>query len=280
MDWLQEGLPYGIVAGLAVLFGVLLFVRHRLQIQLNRPRIRIGNGQTIGRREEQDDYFATAHRSGTTLAVLGDGISGMSNGRLASTVAVTTFVQTFQELGEGQEIGAYLHRAARSGNTEILRRLNGAKGGTTLIAAVIRDGLLYWGSVGDSILTVLRGNTFIPINKKHTFGSVLEERVLSGEITKEEAVHNPLKNRLVNFMGHEGFKGIEIGDEPFRLEPKDRVILCSDGVYHALSEVELEDIFKRNRSPQKAAEAIIEAVELKSRPNQDNATIIILDKGW
>ncbi|UJF32218.1 PP2C family protein-serine/threonine phosphatase [Paenibacillus hexagrammi] len=281
-NWLitPEAVPYTVLTGWGILFILLLLLRGQLKARLSFPAIRVGNGQTIGLREEQDDYFATAFMEHGALAVLGDGISGMANGRLASTAAVTVFVKEFQRLGRSADLRSFFAGTARRSNEEIVSSLGGGRGGTTLVAAVVSDGLLYWGSVGDSILTVYRNGEFIPINSRQTFGSVLQSRYLSGEITKEEAVTNPLQHRLVNYLGHEGFKDIEVGNEPFRLQKKDKVILCSDGVYHALTEMEIEQLLRSSRHPQQAAERIIEAVEAKGRSNQDNATIVILDKGW
>lgn len=66
--------------------------------QNEKNKIEIGNGQTIGRRDEQDDYFSTAETNNGTIAVLADGISGLANGRMASTVAVNTFIEEFKSL--------------------------------------------------------------------------------------------------------------------------------------------------------------------------------------
>lgn len=68
-----------------------------------------------------------------------------------------------------------------------------------------------------------------------------------------------------------------MGSEPFALRPGDRVILCSDGVYNTMPEVEPESILSQPISPNDAAEGIIEAIEAKGLANQDNATIVIVD---
>ncbi|MOA20132.1 hypothetical protein D3C78_1405570 [compost metagenome] len=57
----------------------------------------------------------------------------------------------------------------------------------------------------------------------------------------------------------------------------DKVLLCSDGLYNTLTEVEMEAVLNRASSPQEAAELMIEEVERKRLNNQDNATIVILE---
>ncbi|MED1946780.1 MULTISPECIES: PP2C family serine/threonine-protein phosphatase [Brevibacillus] len=276
----QGAIPYLIVLGVIIAITLLFRLRAALIRQEMNPVIQIGNGQTIGRREEQDDYFSTATSSHGTIAVLADGISGLANGRLASTLAVTTFIREFTKLDNPKHMSLFFSRAASLANSEILQALRGSRGGTTLVAGVIVEDKLYWGAVGDSIITVFRNGEFIPINQKDIYESVLEARFLSGEITKDEALEHPQKKQLINYLGYENFQNIEIGREPFPLEKGDKVILCSDGVYDTLTEMELEQVLFQNIAAHDAADQIIEAVESKQKANQDNATILILEKGW
>ncbi|MBY0088821.1 protein phosphatase 2C domain-containing protein [Brevibacillus sp. M2.1A] len=276
----QGAIPYLVVLGVIIAITLLFRLRAALIRQEMNPVIQIGNGQTIGRREEQDDYFSTATSSHGTIAVLADGISGLANGRLASTLAVTTFIREFTKLDNPKHLSLFFSRAASLANSEILQALRGSRGGTTLVAGVIVEDKLYWGAVGDSIITVFRNGEFISINQKDIYESVLEARFLSGEITKDEALDHPQKKQLINYLGYDNFQNIEIGREPFPLEKGDKVILCSDGVYDTLTEMELEQILFQNIAAHDAADQIIEAVESKQKANQDNATILILEKGW
>lgn len=278
----QNWVPYLIVLTCTAAILLLLGVRRRLlldTVSLEPPAsgMPIGNGQTIGAREEQDDYFASVTTAHGTAAVLADGISGLAHGRMASTLAVTVFIREFLKLEHIREVQSFFAKAAKISNTEILRNLKGAPGGTTLVAAVIADDLLYWGAVGDSMIMVFREDNFIRMNERHILESVLQERCLTGQITREEAMEHPMKRRLINYLGYENFKSIEIGSEPFRLQPGDRILLCSDGVYNTMTEVELEQILSKPISPHDAAEEIIEAIEQKRLANQDNATIVIVD---
>lgn len=238
--------------------------------------ISLGNAQTIGRRAEQDDYFASAVTKVGTLAVLADGISGVSNGRMASTLAVTMFSREFLKLDDAGDIPEFFHKASIVSNRAIMEQLGGAIGGTTLVAAVISDHRLHWGAVGDSLILLFRDGEFLPVNSKDTFESVLEARYLAGEIGREEVSGNPMKNQLTNYLGYGGFMSMEIG-EPIPLEPGDIVILCSDGVYDALTEVEMEEILMQRMPPQETAEEMIACVERKSYKHQDNATVLILE---
>lgn len=57
----------------------------------------IGNAQTIGTREKQDDSFATSVRGYGIMAIVADGIGGYINGNLASQITVATFLDEFEK---------------------------------------------------------------------------------------------------------------------------------------------------------------------------------------
>ncbi|KMY31442.1 PP2C family protein-serine/threonine phosphatase [Lysinibacillus xylanilyticus] len=274
-------LPYIIALVFIVVLVALLIIRNMLAQQNEKNKIEIGNGQTIGRRDEQDDYFSTAETKDGTIAVLADGISGLANGRMASTVAVNTFIEEFKKLSGLNTLEKFFKEAAFASNHMIVENLNGSNGGTTLVAAVIdENGFLHWGAVGDSVITIFRNGEFKAINQKHIFESVLTERYISGEISQLEVQENPLKKRLINYLGYEGFKNMDIGKSPIQLNRGDKVCLFSDGVYDTLTEVEMEKILSQQATPYDIAQDMIKAVEQKRLKNQDNATIVILEKTW
>ncbi|GED64783.1 PP2C family protein-serine/threonine phosphatase [Lysinibacillus fusiformis] len=273
--------PYIIALIFIVVLIFLLIIRGILAQKMEKGKIYIGNGQTIGRRDEQDDYFSTAETAQGTIAVLADGISGLANGRMASTIAVTTFIEEFKKLGNLNQLQDFLKKAAMASNHMIVENLNGSNGGTTLVTAIIdNDGYLHWGAVGDSVITIFRNGEFLAINQKHIFESVLTERYIAGEISQLEVQENPLKKRLINYLGYEGFKNLDTGNNPIQLHKGDKVCLFSDGIYDALTEVEMEKILSQQAPPYDLAQNIIKAVEQKRLKNQDNATILILEKIW
>jgi PPM family protein phosphatase len=278
----QDLLPYLIITGAFLLLLLLVYLRSKTlgSTEQRGAKPLIGNGQILGKREEQDDYFSTASTVHGTIAVLADGISGLSHGRMASTLAVSAFIREFYKLDSTVPYSAFLEHAASLSNRQIIEQLGGAQGGTTLVAAIITgERMLYWGAVGDSMITIFRKGEFIPVNHRHTLESVLEGQVLDGKITKSEAELHPHRGRLINYLGYEGFKRMEIGKEPIQLEYGDRVLLYSDGVSNALTELELERILLKRQPPYDAAQEMMEAVEAKQLGKQDNATVIILDIG-
>ena len=106
------------------------------------------NAQHVGRRDEQQDYFAYSDiynkeecaRIGV-LSVIADGMGGMENGRLASRRATEVFFSAYIDgMNKGAKVNDALMYAVHKANDAVCA-IDGA--GTTLCAAVIKDGYLY-----------------------------------------------------------------------------------------------------------------------------------------
>jgi len=256
---------------------LLFFLKHLLNKNTEKQRLVVGNAQTIGKREQQEDSFATTSTENGLLAVLADGMGGYTQGKMASHTAVETFVRRFRNTGNIHPLEKFFRETVLLCNQRVLQQGKGERSGTTLVAVVINENELYWVSVGDSAIVLFRDGELENLNKKHVFQRVLEERYLSGEISEKELIRNPKKKRLTSYIGHEGFKDIEIYNKTIRLSPGDKVILCSDGVYNSLSELEIEHLLAKKTSPTRIAEEIIDLIDRKDLPHQDNATLIIIE---
>jgi serine/threonine protein phosphatase PrpC len=261
------------------LFGIGLFglikVRQSLNRDHHKPDVVIGNAQTKGKRAEQEDSFATAITVQGALAVLADGMGGYTDGRLASEIVVKTFMEQFssQTLGGVEQ---FFQTTSRLCNDNILKLKEATKIGSTLVAAIVSGRKLYWVSIGDSAIMLYRNGELTGLNKKHNFQTMLEEQYQSGKISKAELVNNPKKKRLTSFLGSDGFREIDLSQRPLLLLPNDKIILCSDGVYNSISELEMEKILGLNLKPNDMAERIIKKIVNHKVANQDNATIVIL----
>ncbi|MDP4180315.1 MAG: protein phosphatase 2C domain-containing protein [Bacillota bacterium] len=269
--------PYIYVFISIITICVLFYLRYYLKNAKKEQYIVIGNGQTVGKRDEQEDNFSTVENEKGVLAVLADGMGGYTNGRISSSIAVNTFVEDFSSAYSIYPIEDFFRNAARISNRAILDRSKGLRSGTTLVSVIITEGMLYWASIGDSAIALFRNGEFINLNKKHIFESELEQQYISGKISEAQMLNNPMKKRITSYLGAEVLKDIEMCEKPIRLTAGDKVILCSDGVYNSVTELEMENILMERIKPFDAAEEIIEMIRAKNFPKQDNATIIIIE---
>ncbi|THB64193.1 MAG: hypothetical protein D6E12_15445 [Desulfovibrio sp.] len=243
-----------------------------------------GNGQFIGARKEQQDSIAfsdvreerfSAH--GGVIAILADGMGGLAMGREASQTAVDSALMAYGAKTPDEAIFSALNRALVQANQAVfdLAVQAGQAGdvGTTLLAAVIHQGKLYWASVGDSRLYLFRNGRLFQMTTDHAYAKELERDVALGYMTREEAEHHPDRNALTSFVGLPELMDVDRNLRPYPLREGDRVMLVSDGVYGALAEDEMAGLLAGD--PQQAAEALIKAVYNKDLPYQDNSTVAV-----
>ena len=270
--------PFLISAGFLIGIFFLLLIRYLLINTRKKPEIIIGNAQSIGARNEQEDSFASVISEHGVMAALADGMGGYSNGKMASSLVVNLFVKEFNKKRQIEPADKFFRDTLLLSNKKLLEKAKEKKTGTTMVVVVISEGYLSWVSVGDSAIALFRNQEFYNLNQKQIFQTMLEKEYLSGHISKEEVLNNPKKKRLTNYIGHENFREIITSKRTIKLQHGDRIILCSDGVYNSITEMEMEKALMKNLPPQKAAEEIIDLIKARNIKNQDNATIIILEK--
>lgn len=271
-----------LLLSIVIIVGVLvvsLLIKHLKDIRGfrigNTLFANVGNAQTIGTREKQDDSFAVSIREYGIMGIVADGIGGYLNGDVASKIAVQTYLDEFEKRDVTDNLNFFFQKTAMLANERIRDDFGEAKGGTTMVSVVLKDDKLFWSSVGDSNIAVYRGGRIIPVNRKENVSNWMEDRYYAGEIRIEEALNNQSDKRLVNYLGYDGFKKADESDRPIMLKKKDKVLIYSDGV-ELLGQIELENLLSKRMHPQDTADAIIEAIKAKNKKSKDNSTIVIL----
>ena len=248
-------------------------------------RIIPGNAQNIGTRKEQQDDFGFSDidnakfiSHGGVIAVLTDGMGGLEMGREASRTAVRAMRNAYEAKSPEESIPRALDRALHLANKAVFEMAQKAgleeDVGTTLVAAVVHQDALHWISVGDSRIYLFRKGQLTRLTTDHVYARELDKEIVSGNISRQEAESNPDRDALTSYLGSPEIKEIDRNVNEFLLEPGDRILLCSDGLYRALSEQEMAQILGGH--PQDDAESLVRNALSKKLPHQDNLTIAIL----
>ncbi|MDZ5473054.1 protein phosphatase 2C domain-containing protein [Bacillus sp. 31A1R] len=244
------------------------------------------NAQHIGARERQEDSFGFSSfdneelvKNRGCLAVIADGMGGMSSGREASNTAVQSFLHYYQDLMNGGDFPTVLRESLLYANQKVCQYAKENdlvnQVGTTLIAAAIKDDHLYWISAGDSRIYLFRDHQLIQLTQDHVYEKILLEEAASGRMSMEEVKNHPQKEALTSFLGLEELKKIDGNVKPFPLEPGDRILLCTDGLFGFLSEEEITNTLMGHI--EWASQELVNRVVGKSHPYQDNVTVAILN---
>ena len=247
----------------------------------------IGTSSIIGRRNEQQDaiksdsFYAYAE-NGKAISVLCDGMGGLAGGQKASALCSSIVYNTFHSNTKFPSIPVFYKSVICQADEEVkTMKVDGEMqilgAGTTLVSVIIDDDQLYWASVGDSRIYIIRSNEILCITKDHNFLMLLNEKVRRGEITQEEADSNPRREALISYIGIGGIRYVDMNSRGFHLLDGDYIVLCSDGLYRSVSEDEIKKVVCNfGKETQQAAEALTNLALSKNLKNQDNTSVVVI----
>ena len=237
------------------------------------------------RDHNEDSYLCNDEER---LFLVADGMGGHASGETASQLAVSS-VEKFVIKSRSQEIEwpikyndnlseeqNRLLAAVTLANRHILEHAqqdDSMKGmGTTLTGLTIEEDYLAIVNVGDSRLYRVRNDEIKQITQDHSF---VGEQERKGLLTKEEARQHPKRHILTSALG-------DLKQQPkidlYRHEiiRKDLYLLCSDGLYNMLEDVEIFTIITsiRDRSLYKIGLSLVLKANLAG--GLDNITVVLL----
>lgn len=246
--------------------------------------ITLGNAQHQGKRNYQEDSFGfsetstEAYASKGILAVLADGMGGLKNGKAVSSTTVSSLLDWFNKKQNTITSGTDLMNATVEINKAICAAYcsdGKISSGTTIVAALIKSGYLHWLCVGDSRLYIKRGKELHQVNEDHDYLNQLLDSVIEGNMRAEDAFDDRQKDSLAACIGKSDLECFDYSKRGYPLEKGDVIVLCSDGIYNAVTEKEICQYITDDAMD--SCNRIIKAVAAKRISNQDNNTIIIMN---
>jgi serine/threonine protein phosphatase PrpC len=249
---------------------------------LKASGMEVGNAHHIGKRGNQEDSFAISDltndklcRHAGVLAVVADGMGGLADGELVSGGVTSSVMREFPLLPESwtmpQKLLFLVEKANEAGNAVT----GGVKshGGSTMLLTLIQDGNLWFASVGDSRICLVRGGGVIQLTRPHTYESDLDKKAACQDITFEAASADAQRKALTSYIGMGELCAIDYSNQPIQMLAGDWVVLMTDGVFNELTNAEIAHALSDNAPS--AAERIERMVLAKGDPHQDNLTAVV-----
>ena len=242
---------------------------------------------TGNRKYQQDAAYVTpskvlaSNKRTRVMALVCDGMGGMADGGKASQTAIRMMVQGFDKIEKVPEVN--IPEFFRSGIKAIDRTIHdfpkedGKGSGTTMVACIAEDNRLYWASVGDSRIYIIRGNQMQQVTRDHNYWLRLQEMVQAGKLTMEEAKAKRQKEALISFLGIGNVSLMDINTTPFEMQYGDVIMLCSDGITKTLPDAQIKKIITADEvKPEEKAKALVEAATHANSHSQDNTTVALI----
>lgn len=242
--------------------------------------------QILGTRKNQQDSMDVCQKEDSILAVVCDGMGGLQGGEIASSMTVKTIVEDYMA-DESEDITSFLLNEVIKID-RIVSKLMDNEGsrlnaGTTLAAVIIREQKLYYVSVGDSRIYLLRGSEMALLTEDQNYGMTLKKSLREGKIDEEKyRQEEKYADALISYIGMDGLKVIGCNsDSPLTLLPGDKILLCSDGLYKSVPEEKIKgELINCNTENVKVCleEMIDSSYEYTKKQNrkQDNTTAVLL----
>ena len=226
------------------------------------------------RQVNQDYVFTTGKPLGIlqNLFVVADGMGGHQAGDYASKCTVEVMIKEIAK-SEGEDIERVLVKAIKAANREIIKEASDdehLKGmGTTVVAATVKEQMLYFANVGDSRLYLINQG-IQQLSKDH---SLVEEMVRLGGIKPEEAKHHPDKNIITRAIGAKA--DVDVDFYEHRLKRGDIILMCTDGLSNMVEDADILKIVKSAPDIETAAKNLVAAANANG--GKDNITVMIIE---
>ncbi|MCR4441183.1 MAG: Stp1/IreP family PP2C-type Ser/Thr phosphatase [Peptococcaceae bacterium] len=221
------------------------------------------------RKENEDNYLVSPERG---LFAVADGMGGHVGGQKASKLAVQVLDELINNESE-KEAPALMQYAVSRANEMILKSGENEQEyygmGTTVTAALFRDGLIHLAHIGDSRAYLFRDSSLSLLTCDH---SLVNELFQTGSLTFEEMQNHPQRNILTRALGTQKVAQVDIMSLP--AQEKDLLLLCTDGLYCHVSDREIEDILKQDWSLKEKVRRMV-ALALE-RGGTDNITVVLV----
>jgi protein phosphatase len=217
--------------------------------------------------------------------VVADGMGGHSHGEIASRIAVDAIRDFVEQTNDADSTlpfemdttlgrhGNRLRAAIRIAHDKVLRAIRQDASlhgmGTTVVGVLLDGDSAAIAHVGDSRVYRVRGGELELLTQDHTW---VNEQVVAGFLSEEQARAHPLKNVVTRALGGEAEIDIDVRECP--IEAGDLFLLCSDGLTTMLTD---DEIVSRVRSVDRLEEACSRLVrDANSRGGYDNVSVVLV----
>lgn len=229
-----------------------------------------------GGRVKNEDRVGYCYTREAGLFALADGMGGHPEGEVAAQLGLQTLATLFQHDAKTslEQPLRWLQEAFMVSHEQLLRYAS-RRGlpdtpRTTLVGCLIQGRSAYWAHCGDSRLYLVREGKLVTRTRDHSYS---ELRDALAHVSTLPPRFN--RNVLYTCLGSPSKPVIDTAG-PILLQPGDRLLLCSDGLWGSVpDEAIIESLAQRPVS--EAVPELVEQALLQAGARSDNVTVLGLE---
>lgn len=253
-------------------------------------QLAVGSAQSTGKQRDHNEDTLLAINvvlsDGSTettfgIFIIADGMGGHQNGEIASSKAARVMadyllLKLYPTLlgvridDNNDSLQEIVEAGVNRAQQVVLSKAPG--GGTTMTAALVIGDQVTISQVGDSRAYFLYPDGRIQVMTQDH--SLVRRLVELGQISEEEAASHPQRNVLYRAIGQ---------SEPFRPDINTHVLprpgymlLCSDGLWSVVPEIEMLRVIKAAANPTEACHKLVELANSAGGP--DNISVVLVQR--
>jgi PPM family protein phosphatase len=229
-----------------------------------------------GGREKNEDRMGYCYTRDSGLFALADGMGGHPEGEVASQLALQTLSAMFQRDAKPTLADPlrFLQESIIAGHHQLLRYANQRAlidtPRTTIVACLLQGNAAYWAHCGDSRLYMVRGEKLIARTRDHSYSEL--QHTISQVVPMGDRFN---RNVLFTCLGSPGKPVVDtVG--PMLMQPGDRMLLCSDGLWGTVADTVITEMLARHA----ISDAVPELVEQALRnggAKSDNVSVLAVE---
>jgi PPM family protein phosphatase len=229
-----------------------------------------------GGREKNEDRMGYCYTRDAGLFALADGMGGHPEGEVAAQLSLQTMAAMFQRDAKPglDDPLKFLHEAIVAGHHHLLRyateRALVDTPRTTAVACLIQGPTAYWAHCGDSRLYLMRAGKLLARTRDHSYTELQE--TLSQVVPMTEKFN---RNVLFTCLGSPGKPVIDTAG-PMVLEPGDRLLLCSDGLWGSVPDADIAALLA-DRPMSESVPELVETALRNAGAKSDNVTALCVE---
>ncbi len=232
-----------------------------------------------GGRAKNEDRMGYCYTRSAGLFSLADGMGGHPEGEVASQMALQAMAAQFQRDAKPMLADPlqFLQLAIVTAHHQLLRYATDRglfdTPRTTLVACVMQGQSAYWAHCGDSRLYLVRDGKLLVRTRDHSY-TELRDALGPGA---QGVAGGPQYNRNVLFtcLGSPGKPVVDTAG-PLLLQPGDRLLLCSDGLWSTIADATIVELLGQ-RPISDAVPELAERALREAGARSDNVTLLAVE---
>ena len=226
-----------------------------------------------GGRDYNEDSVGAKLCAGGGIFLVADGLGGLSSGEVASGMVRDWLIEKFDD--SITDVPAWINENVKAVNDQILaiEQQQNKKMKSTLVMLTVLNNNMVFAHAGDSRLYYIHNNELVYYTEDH---SVAFKKFKAGEIGRDQIGQDEDQSSLLRSIGGDDHYEPTIFPYPEQISSGDAFMLCSDGAWEYLKDLEVLVDKQKSSSAKEWAQRLLLRIMDRVDGKNDNLSIVTL----